>query len=136
MNIMVAVDDNGGMMFNSRRQSQDTVLREYILNISKDSVLWMNEYSLGQFETLPPNVKISEDYLSEAGNGDYCFVENKNIGEVSDRLEMLILFHWNRRYPSDMKLDYDPLAKGMHVKSTEDIVGQAHEKITVEVWEK
>lgn len=39
MNIMVAVDGNGGMIFNNRRQSQDSVLREYILNISKGSVL-------------------------------------------------------------------------------------------------
>ena len=136
MNIMVAVDDDGGMLFNSRRQSQDSALREYILNISKDSVLWMNQYSLRQFGTVPLHVRISEDYLTEAGSGEYCFVEDKNIGEASDRLELLILFHWNRSYPSDMKLDYDPSANGMHIKSTEDIVGQAHEKITVEVWER
>ena len=136
MNIMIAVDDNGGMLFNNRRQSQDSALREYILNISKDSVLWMNQYSLSQFGTLTPNVRISENYLSEAGSGEYCFVEDKSIGEISDRLEMLILFHWNRSYPSDMKLDYDPLSNGMHVQKTEDIVGQAHEKITVEVWER
>lgn len=136
MNVMVVVDDNGGMLFNSRRQSQDSALRAYILNITKNSVLWMNQYSLRQFGAVPPNVRISEDYLSEAGRGEYCFVEDKNIGEVSDKLEMLILFHWNRSYPSDMKLDYDPSVNGMHIKSTADMVGQAHEKITVEVWER
>lgn len=134
MNIMVAVDDNGGMLFNGRRQSQDSALREYLLNITKDDVLWMNQYSLRQFETVPPNVRISEDFLSEAGSGEYCFVEDKNIAEVSDKLEMLILFRWNRSYPSDMKLDYDPLSNGMRMQKTENIVGQAHEKITVEVW--
>lgn len=136
MNIMVAVDDDGGMLFNSRRQSQDSALREYILNTTKDGVLWMNQYSLRQFGTVPPHVRISEDFLSEAGRGEYCFVEDQSIGEVSDKLEMLILFHWNRSYPSDMKLDYDPPANGMHMISTEEIVGQAHEKITVEVWER
>lgn len=136
MNIMIAVDDKGGMLFNSRRQSQDSVLREYILNITKNSVLWMNQYSRGQFGAVPLNVRISEDFLSKAGSGEYCFVEDKNIEEVSDKLETIILFHWNRSYPSDMKLDYDPSANGMHMKSTEDIVGQAHEKITVEVWER
>ena len=43
---------------------------------------------------------------------------------------------WNRSYPSDMKLEYDPSANGMCAKRTEDIVGQAHGKITVEVWER
>ena len=51
MNVMVAVDDNGGMLFDGRRQSQDSALREYILNISKGSFLWMNQYSLSQFGT-------------------------------------------------------------------------------------
>ena len=41
---------------------------------------------------------------------------------------------WNRSYPSDMKPEYDPPSNGMRVKRTEDIVGQTHEKITVEVW--
>ena len=136
MKIMVAVDDNGGMLFNGRRQSQDSALREYILNITKDDVLWMNRYSFRQFGTVPPNVRISEDYLSEAGSGEYCFVEDKSIGEVSDKLETFILFRWNRSYPSDMKLDYDPLSNGMHMQRTENIVGQAHETITVEVWER
>ena len=61
MNVMVVVDDNGGMLFNSRRQSQDSALRAYILNITKNSVLWMNQYSLRQFGAVPPNVRSSED---------------------------------------------------------------------------
>lgn len=136
MNIIVAVDDDFGMMFNGRRQSQDSELRKYILDLTKDSVLWMNQYSFRQFKETPQNVKISESYLSEAGSGDYCFVEDKSIGAVADMLKKLILFRWNRKYPSDMKLDYDPSANGMHLRKTEDIVGQAHDRITVEVWEK
>ncbi len=33
MIVCVAVDDNRGMMFNNRRQSQDKILRKYLLNM-------------------------------------------------------------------------------------------------------
>ena len=49
MIIIASVDDNMGMMFNHRRQSQDRVLREHILEATKDGKLWMNHYSAKQF---------------------------------------------------------------------------------------
>ena len=50
MTVIVAIDDQNGMMFNNRRQSQDSILRKRILSISKNGgALWMNEYSAKQF---------------------------------------------------------------------------------------
>ena len=44
---IVCIDDNGGMMFNNRRQSRDKLLTEKIIDISKESKLWICEYSYG-----------------------------------------------------------------------------------------
>lgn len=45
MIVMVCVDDKNGMMFNKRRQSQDRVLRQHMLELAGDKKLWMNAYS-------------------------------------------------------------------------------------------
>ena len=45
MILMVAVDDNNGMMFNKRRQSQDRVLRDRIRKLCANGRLWVNHYT-------------------------------------------------------------------------------------------
>ena len=44
MIVIACLDDNGGMMFNHRRQSQDRVLRAHIAALVGDARLWMNHY--------------------------------------------------------------------------------------------
>lgn len=50
MIVIACLDDNGGMMFNHRRQSQDRMLRAHIAALVGDARLWMNHYSA---ETIP-----------------------------------------------------------------------------------
>lgn len=50
MIVIACLDDNGGMMFNHRRQSQDRVLRAHIAALVGDARLWMNHYSAQQFD--------------------------------------------------------------------------------------
>lgn len=121
-------------MFNHRRQSMDRVLREKIVKISGGSVLWMNAYTAQQFDSLPENARVSEEFLEKAGKGEFCFVEDQHIEEVSDRIESMYLFHWNRRYPSDFKLDFLPSEHGFHLTSVEDFAGYSHDDITMENW--
>ena len=45
MIVIACLDDNGGMMFNHRRQSQDRMLRAHIAALVGDARLWMNHYS-------------------------------------------------------------------------------------------
>lgn len=136
MIVIVAVDDNNGMMFNHRRQSQDAILRERISELTKDSVLWVNEYTSKQFSVLPSQVRVSENFLDEASQGEYCFVEDQGIKGYAPKIEKLILFYWNRKYPSDMKLDLLPQENGMVLEETWEFVGKSHEKITGEIWSR
>ena len=78
MIVIAAVDDNNGMMFNRRRQSQDRNLRNYILEMVKGSRLFMNEYTYRQFAEMGEagSICVAENFLECATDDDYCFVEN------------------------------------------------------------
>ena len=43
MKVIVCVDKSNGMMFNNRRQSQDSVLREKVISLLDGKKLFLNE---------------------------------------------------------------------------------------------
>ena len=136
MIICVALDDNQGMMFNHRRQSQDRVLRQVLLEETKASRLWMNSYTAGQFEQpLANHIIVDEQFLAKAEEDDYCFVENISIVEYEQRMKKIILFKWNRRYPADRFFDVPLAAGGWRIFSSVSFEGNSHRKITKEIWE-
>lgn len=135
MNIIVCIDDEYGMLFNHRRQSRDRLLRERILMLTKGKKLWMNLYSAKQFEEeCAENMFVDEDFLHNAGNGDYCFVETEDITKYVSKIEKIVLYRWNRRYPSDFKFALDLYDWTM--ESTFEFAGSSHEKITEDIYRK
>ena len=135
MNVIAVIDDGGGLTFNRRRQSQDRVLRERILRLSEGPRLWTNAYTRKQFDdTASAQICVDEDFLQKAPAGDYCFVENVPVSPVLERVERVILFRWNRAYPSDVKFDLDLSAPGWTLTHTDEFPGFSHEKITEEVY--
>lgn len=131
MHIIVCLDDRNGMLFNHRRQSQDKTLRKYILELTGEQPLWMNAYSAGQFENLPGNVRVDENFLEQAKPGEYCFVENCDVLPAVNRIESCIVYRWNRLYPADTWFPEQLLKK---LCSREDFAGNSHETITREVY--
>lgn len=135
MIIIVCIDDNNGMMFHERRQSQDKILRKHILEMTGPNRLWMNEYSYRQFlDTDSSLLAIDQNFLDKAEAGDYCFVENSDLCPYSEQIEKIILFHWNRSYPADLYFTLD--ISGWTLEETEEIAGYSHEKITKEIYTK
>lgn len=132
MILVVCIDDKGGMLFNGRRQSQDRLLREDLLLEAGGAPLWMNAYSARQFAPAPENVRVADDFPSQAGPGEYCFFEDVDPVPWLEEAEMVILYHWNRRYPSDSPRFPQPLT-GWSVKRKLDFAGFSHEWITKEV---
>lgn len=77
MIVITCLDQKNGMMFNHRRQSQDSALRERVAELVANAPLWINHYSANQFDTESiPNLNIDDDFLQEAAKGEYCFVED------------------------------------------------------------
>lgn len=134
MILILCVDDNNGMMFNHRRQSRDKVLSAHILNIVKNDPLWMNAYSASLFNMNEANIIVDEAFLSQAGEGDYCFVENIDITPYEEKVEKIILYKWNRDYPDDFYFTLPLAEHGWNLTETNDFAGYSHEKITEEIY--
>ena len=133
MIVYVAVDNNMGIMFNNRRQSQDRILRNDLLNDCKNTRLWMNTYTHTLFDTTEQvNIIVDEDFLQMAATDDNCYVETNSLQGYENRISKLVLYRWNRDYPADLYLDI-ALSNWTMIETT-DFVGSSHEKITKEVW--
>lgn len=133
MHLIVCVDDDSGMLFNHRRQSQDRELRKRILEVTSGKRLWMNHYSQKQFEKEEcANVNYDDNFLSEAVAGEYCFVETEDVSPYEPWIETITIYKWNRRYPSDLKFTID--LSRWKLQSTVEFPGSSHEKITEEVY--
>lgn len=138
MIVALCIDDNFGMMFNRRRQSQDQALRENLLSEAKDSRLWMSPYSYRQFASAPTNtgdgIFADENFLDKAKEHDFCFVEDRPIASYEDRIEKIILYKWNRVYPADFYFDLAEKLSHWRFISAESFIGTSHEEITKEVY--
>ncbi len=133
MIVIVCLDDNGGMMFNKRRQSRDRRVTEEIQRICTGKRLWMNGYSAKLYADMEGvDVRTDEDFLRSAGEDDYCFVESEPLEPVKDRIRRLVAFRWNRKYPSDLRLDLE--LEQWNVDSEEEFPGTSHDKITKTVY--
>lgn len=134
---IVCLDDKNGMMFNRRRQSRDRRLRERIIGMTVGKVLRMNQYSVEQFDLEDRAcVVVSDSFLDEATDGEYCFVENEALAPYEKDIELLIVFRWNCIYPSDVCLDLALEKSSWRLIETEDFPGYSHGVITMEVYKK
>jgi hypothetical protein len=134
MIVIVCVDDNGGMMFNHRRQSSDRNVLEDIILYSKEKKLYVNDYTYKLYSDINvKNLIIDNNFMDKAGAGDYCFVEDRFLMPYEKQIEKLIIYKWNRNYPADIFLDI-LLVDRWKMRDTADIKGTSHEKITKEIY--
>ena len=132
MIIAVCVDDKMGMLFNHRRQSRDKFLIDDLMNITEK--VHINSFSQELFGEYADKIEIDENFLENAAENDVCFVENIDLESYSDKINKVILYLWNRHYPSTLKFKVD-LSDYNFIESTE-FEGNSHEKITREVYSK
>ena len=133
MRLIVCIDERKGLLFCGKRQSQDRVLRERVLERVKDERLLLSPYSFKQFGEHPA-IAVSQNPLAEAKKDDYYFLEDMDFS-LKDCQEV-ILYHWNRHYPSTVKFDVDLKKEGYRLSLREDFKGSSHDKITEEIWTK
>ncbi len=130
----ICIDDNNGMMFNKRRLSQDReIINDLIRNFGKHRI-FTNNFSSILFEDYNDKVIIDDNLMSVAKKNDVCFIENIEINKYSDKINGIILYRWNRKYPSDMKLNMN--LSNFKLDTQYDFKGNSHDKITREVYIK
>ena len=135
MKIIVCLDDKGGMLFNSRRQSRDRAVVTDILESLDGEKLYINEYSKILFSAHEGAYSVVDDIFGEPLNG-VRFVENVDPKPYLNKVSKITVYRWNRVYPGDLRFDADLTAEGFSLTSSRDFEGYSHEKITKEVFER
>ncbi len=129
MKIIVCIDDKYGISWNNKRVSKDRKIIEDIefLNV----YLHMNNYSYKMFEEYGYNktINISDNIVSESG---FYFNELSDLKKIEKEIDEIIVYKFNRSYPSDIKLDID-LSKYI-LRETKEFIGNSHKKITREIY--
>jgi hypothetical protein len=132
MHLIVCIEDKDGLSFCGKRLSFDREVTGHILQVCSCSNLWMNRYSASLFPEAP--VIVDESFMEKAGEGDYCFLENIPVPTNIPNLESVIVYHWNRRYPSTVKFPVEIL-EGRKVVQRVEFSGYSHDKITMERYQ-
>ena len=127
MTAIVCVDTRGGMAFGGKRQSRDRLLCADAVRLC--GTLRMLPQSAVLFAEMPDAVELCEELLKEEGT---YFVETDSMETAAP--DELILYRWNRLYPADLWLRFDPQERGLVLMSSEDFAGSSHERITREIW--
>ena len=133
MKVIVCVDDNMGMMFGCSRQRRDSMVIRDIADYAGGK-LRVDSYSKKLFDGGLADAVVSENPLKEAGADEYCFIESEDLSGYADKIEEVIIYRWNRRYPADLYFELD-MGDFICTETTE-FSGTSHERITKEVWRR
>lgn len=133
--IAVCIDGRGGMLFNRRRQSQDRAQREDLLRFCGGRRLWVAPYSAPLFGERE-EIRVDEEFLEKAEAGEVCFVEDRPIAPAAERMEALVVYDWDRAYPADVHLDFDPAAEGFALTEETEFPGSSHGRIIRRIYER
>ena len=136
MKIIVCLDDYGGMLFNSRRQSRDRLLIEDVMSNLGDKKLYISEYSKILFEAYEGRYEIVNDFSNISDDNSVCFVENVSVRPYLDRISTVTVYNWNRVYPRDFVFDINLEKEGFSLMSSCEFKGYSHDNIRKEVYER
>lgn len=88
MYIIICLDDNNGLAFNHRRQSQDRIVAEDIRKTVGEKKLWITDYSRKLFQAVS-NLEISENPKEEAKKENMFFRNWKHWIQMTNKLSSL-----------------------------------------------
>lgn len=129
MDIIICVDKNMGILFNNRRVSRDSaIIRDILYNTDK---LYVSTYSAKLFTGADVIVFDTPPDPDEDGT---ILIEDTDPSPYLNTAQKLVIYSFNRAYPSDVRLNIDP--NGLRLISSEDFKGTSHERITKSIYTK
>jgi hypothetical protein len=131
MTLIICLDDKGGMIFNKRRQSRDlAVIKDMLMHFSP---IRISGFSEKLFSSYGAPYTLTRELFD--GSDGASFLENIDPTPYLDKISRLVIYNWNRLYPSDMRFSKDSLF-GFRLRSVTEFVGDSHDKITREIYER
>lgn len=132
MILISCVENAMGLRFNRRRCSRDRAVCARILERSGNA-LWLAQSSAGLFREFPEAALHDAADLSQVPEGAWCFWERPAPEAVPEKL---LLYLWNRDYPSDEKFVFPGGEEAWCLAEENELEGYSHPLITERVYER
>ena len=128
--IILTLDDKNAVSFAGKRQSKDAAVSQRICDIMGEAPLYMREKSVSFFNDVRPNIQPIEN-IEPCG---VAFLEEVPSADIISNTDRIIVFRWNRNYPSLVteRVNLDGWTKTV----AEEFSGTSHNNITLEVYTK
>ena len=128
MTLIFCLDNHNGIMFNNRRQSADKAVTDRILNYADGHKLLIDTYSA---KLLPA----AQVYTGHLPDETVVFAETGELVDLCiNRADKLIVYKWNRGYPSDVYVPIEKITDNWRLETSVDFSGNSHDLITEEVY--
>ena len=135
MILISVVDDRFGLTFHKKRLSRDRELIKDICKTVGEGILWIDPYSEPLFQDrFPLHLNIDKEWRKNAGKRDYVFLERIPGKFHQEEISKVILYHWNRHYPSDARFPIILQSQEWERIGQVDFPGYSHDKLTKEEW--
>ncbi len=136
MKLIIAVDENRGLSYRSRRVSRDRFLNADIIESLDGSPLYIEKYSeylFRKYKDADIRTFASDDEVPDDAS---VFIEISDPSRFVKKCDTIVIYYWNRNYPSDAYFKMNPEEKGYALTEVYDFEGYSHEDITREVYRK
>ena len=129
MTLIFCVDNNFGLMFNKRRQSRDSAVLEDIKNCFAGEKICISTYSEKLLRETGIDFAVCESFENQDG---IYFVEDQYSSDLLSFADEVVLYHWGKVYPADVKFDYELLGADFTLTETAFLKGNSHAEIKKE----
>lgn len=132
LTVYLCLDDRNGLLFNGRRLSRDAHLLADMAAMVPD-VLTIDPFSEKLIAAAGIPYALTGEEIPENA---HFFLENRDPEILLPLAKTLVIYRWNRHYPSDVRWEGSPADHGFSLSETTDFPGKSHETITKEVYVK
>ncbi len=137
MKVILCIDEKGGVRFHGRRLSQDRIQRADVLRRFGREQLFMKEetaalYADAEMERIHRVIK----WEPTIGKDGWWVCEDLEFMKWKEQLQELVLYRWNRKYPSDEQLSLTLTLPLWSCQACDTFAGSSHPLIHVEHYVK
>lgn len=134
MDLVVCLDNKLGMSLNARRLSSDVEVTKDIVNFAAGRGIVVHPNSARLFNSIDENTVCVESFLDKLNADDVFFVEFVDPFPLCFYADKIVVYRWNRTYPSDVRFTYPLPGDNFVLTETKEFAGRSHELITREVY--
>ena len=128
MKLVVCLDENNGIKFFGKRQSQDELQRKNLFELIGNLKLFLTEYSYDLYKDIEFNFEIIDENTEIIKNSVFLY-EGDFLEKFLPSVDEIIVYFWNRDYPFDETFE-EHLKNIWKEKEKVEFKGKSHDEIT------